>query len=199
MAIPDPACTHTGTPSDEVVRVEGLVNRFGSQTVHDGLSLSVRRGEILGIVGGSGTGKSVLMRSILGLHRPTGGHIEVLGLPVPSTNGQDRQQIARHTGVLFQDGALFSSLTVAENVQVPLREHFPDLDPRWLHELSLLKVTLAGLPPLPWENCRPSSPAACASAPVLPVHWHWTHRCCSWTNQPLDWTPSGPRPLTASS
>lgn len=128
------------------MQVDGLVNRFGQQIVHDGLDLQVLRGEILGIVGGSGTGKSVLMRSILGLHRPTAGHIQVLGVSVPPGPGQDRQHIPRHTGVLFQDGALFSSLTVGENVQVPLKEHYPDLDGRWLHELALLKVQLAGLP-----------------------------------------------------
>src|SRR6478752_3622567 len=100
---------------DIVVRIRGLENRFGEQVVHEGLDLEVRRGEILGVVGGSGTGKSVLMRSILGLRRPNAGRIEVLGVDARSEEDRDRQVIERNTGVLFQDGALFSSLTVGEN------------------------------------------------------------------------------------
>src|SRR5690606_25833435 len=121
--------TDNGIPRTDApaIRVRGLVNRFGSQTVHDGLDLDVHRGEILGIVGGSGTGKSVLMRSILGLRKPDAGQIEVLGVDARSSAIADRLQIERNTGVLFQDGALFSSLTVGENVQVPLKEHHPEL------------------------------------------------------------------------
>ncbi|WP_313347861.1 ABC transporter ATP-binding protein [Stenotrophomonas sp.] len=128
------------------IRVRGLTNRFGSQTVHDDLDLDVRRGEILGVVGGSGTGKSVLMRSILGLRTPDAGQIEVLGVDARSDNRADRLHIERNTGVLFQDGALFSSMTVGENVQVPLKEHHGELPERWHYELALLKVKLAGLP-----------------------------------------------------
>jgi phospholipid/cholesterol/gamma-HCH transport system ATP-binding protein len=128
------------------IRVRGLTNRFGSQTVHDNLDLDVRRGEILGVVGGSGTGKSVLMRSILGLRTPDAGQIEVLGVDARSDNRADRLHIERNTGVLFQDGALFSSMTVGENVQVPLKEHHGELPERWHYELALLKVKLAGLP-----------------------------------------------------
>jgi phospholipid/cholesterol/gamma-HCH transport system ATP-binding protein len=131
---------------DLAIRVRGLVNRFGSQTVHEGLDLDVRRGEILGVVGGSGTGKSVLMRSILGLRRPDAGQIRVFGIDALSSDPRDRQRIERNTGVLFQDGALFSSLTVVENVQVPLKEHHRELPERWHYELALLKVKLAGLP-----------------------------------------------------
>lgn len=129
-----------------MVRVRGLTNRFGTQTVHDGLDMDVLRGEILGIVGGSGTGKSVLMRTLLGLRKPQAGTIEVLGVSVPPRSGQDRHHIPRNTGVLFQDGALFSSLTVAENVEVPLKEYFPALPPSRLRELAQLKIQLAGLP-----------------------------------------------------
>ena len=128
------------------IRVRGLVNRFGSQTVHEGLDLDVRRGEILGVVGGSGTGKSVLMRSILGLRTPDEGQIEVLGRDARGGDSESRLHIQRNTGVLFQDGALFSSLTVGENVQVPLKEHHRELPERWHYELALLKVKLAGLP-----------------------------------------------------
>jgi len=131
---------------DLAIRVRGLVNRFGSQTVHGGLDLDVRRGEILGVVGGSGTGKSVLMRSILGLRVPDEGQIEVLGRDARADDAESRLHIERNTGVLFQDGALFSSLTVGENVQVPLKEHHRELPERWHYELSLLKVKLAGLP-----------------------------------------------------
>jgi len=129
-----------------IIRVEGLTNRFGEQVVHEDLDLEVRPGEILGVVGGSGTGKSVLMRSILGLRRPDAGRIEVLGVDARSEDERDRQAIERDTGVLFQDGALFSSLTVGENVQVPLKEQHPDIPDTLRYELALLKVKLAGLP-----------------------------------------------------
>jgi phospholipid/cholesterol/gamma-HCH transport system ATP-binding protein len=131
---------------DPAIQVRGLVNRFGEQTVHEGLDLDVRRGEILGVVGGSGSGKSVLMRSILGLQIPEAGQIQVLGVDARSGDRASRQQIERNTGVLFQDGALFSSLTVGENVQLPLKEHHPDLPESFRYELALLKVKLAGLP-----------------------------------------------------
>ncbi len=132
--------------SEPIVSVRGLVNRFGEQVVHDGLDLDVRRGEILGVVGGSGTGKSVLMRSILALRRPDAGEIEVLGVDARSEDAADRRHIERNTGVLFQDGALFSSLTVGENVQVPLKEYYPHLPDSLRYELALLKVKLSGLP-----------------------------------------------------
>ena len=135
----------TTTGEDAIIQVRGLVNRFGDQLVHEDLDLDVRRGDIQGIVGGSGTGKSVLMRSILGLREPDAGRIRVLGHDARSGRTADRAAIERNTGVLFQDGALFSSLTVGENVQVPLKEHH-DLPDRLREELALLKVKLAGLP-----------------------------------------------------
>ena len=134
-------------PDDRpIIRVEGLSNRFGEQVVHEDLALEVRPGEILGIVGGSGTGKSVLMRSILGLRRPDAGRIEVLGVDARSEDERDRQAIERNTGVQFQDGALFSSLSVAENIIVPIREH-AGLDEDLMHSIAALKVALVGLPP----------------------------------------------------
>lgn len=136
--------TRADTP---VIRVRGLRNQFGEQVVHEHLDLDVRHGEILGVVGGSGSGKSVLMRSILGLREPDAGTVEVLGVNGRSRADADRQHIERNTGVLFQDGALFSSLTVGENVQVPLKEHHPELPESLLYELALLKVKLSGLPP----------------------------------------------------
>ena len=134
------------TDTTPIISVRGLVNQFGEQVVHGGLDLDVMPGEILGVVGGSGTGKSVLMRSILGLREPDAGEIQVLGTNARSTLRADRQHIERNTGVLFQDGALFSSLTVGENVQVPLKEHHSELPDSWHYELALLKVKLSGLP-----------------------------------------------------
>ncbi|MBC8058878.1 MAG: ATP-binding cassette domain-containing protein, partial [Rhizobiales bacterium] len=107
-----------------IIRVRGLVNRFGDQIVHDGLDLDVRPGEILGVVGGSGTGKSVLMRSIIGLQQPIAGEIEVFGKRMDQLDAEQSKDLRRHWGVLFQDGALFGALTVTENVEVPLREFF---------------------------------------------------------------------------
>lgn len=130
-----------------VICVRGLVNRFGDQTVHDGIDLNVRRGEILGVVGGSGTGKSVLMRSIIGLQRPDAGEVEVFGEPMIDRNEDEAKWVRKRWGVLFQGGALFSTLTVAENVQVPIREYYPELDPALLDEIAAYKVAMTGLSP----------------------------------------------------
>ena len=134
------------TNHEPIISIRGLRNQFGAQVVHDGLDLDVRRGEILGVVGGSGSGKSVLLRSILGLRRPQAGEIRVQGVDSLSSDPGDRLKIERNTGVLFQNGALFSSLTVGENVEVPLKEHHSELPDSWRYELALLKVKLAGLP-----------------------------------------------------
>lgn len=128
------------------VTVEGLKTQFGAQVIHDGLDLEVRRGEVLGVVGGSGTGKSVLLREIIGLQRPSDGRITLLGEEVWGLTRKQRQALATRTGVLFQDGALFSSLTVAENIQVAMREHLA-LKPALMDELAALKVAMVGLPP----------------------------------------------------
>ncbi|SEI56121.1 phospholipid/cholesterol/gamma-HCH transport system ATP-binding protein [Azotobacter beijerinckii] len=135
-----------GTPPPEpLIRVRGLVNRFGRQTVHDGLDLDIRRGEILGVVGGSGTGKSVLLRSIVGLHRPSAGRIEVFGEDLLTLPSAQRSRLERRFGVLFQQGALFTSLNLAENVALPLIEHAGLSRPEAEH-LARLKLALAGLP-----------------------------------------------------
>ena len=126
--------------------VDGLVNRFGTQTVHEGLSLKVNQGEILGVVGGSGTGKSVLMRSIIGLQRPNEGHIEVFGNSITEAEPDEEIGVRSRWGVLFQGGALFSTLTVGENVQVPLKQFYPELSQRLLDEIALYKVIMSGLP-----------------------------------------------------
>ncbi len=129
-----------------IVRVRGLVTRFGSNTIHDKLDLDIRRGEILGIVGGSGTGKSVLLRTILGLKRPEGGFIEVLGERLDRLSPAARRAIQRRWGVLFQNGALFSSLTVAQNIRVPFREH-TSVPTKLAGDLIRLKIQLVGLDP----------------------------------------------------
>jgi phospholipid/cholesterol/gamma-HCH transport system ATP-binding protein len=126
--------------------VEGLVNQFGDITVHEDLSLKVRRGEIIGVVGGSGTGKSVLMRSIIGLQAPAAGHIEVFGRSIADHHEEAEIDIRSRWGVLFQGGALFSTLTVGENVEVPLREFYPEIDPVLRAEIAGFKVLLTGLP-----------------------------------------------------
>jgi phospholipid/cholesterol/gamma-HCH transport system ATP-binding protein len=137
--------TGAQAPDDIVIRVRGLVTRFGAQTVHDGLDLDVRRGEVLGVVGGSGSGKSVLLRSIVGLRRPQGGNIEVLGRDVLHADEAELRAIEQRWGVLFQDGALFSSLTVMQNIEVPLREHCPMPEPL-MDEIAACKIALVGLP-----------------------------------------------------
>ena len=118
------ACAVPPSPGSEAdlfpIRVRGLKNAFGDHVIHENLDLDVRRGEILGVVGGSGTGKSVLMRSIIGLQIPEEGTIEVLGSPITDARDDDDIDIRCRWGILFQGGALFSTLTVAENVEVPL-------------------------------------------------------------------------------
>ena len=132
---------------EAIISVRGLTNSFGDQVVHDNLDLTVRRGEILGVVGGSGTGKSVLMRSIIGLQQPVSGEVEVFGTPMVGREDTEAKNVRRRWGVLFQGGALFSTLTVAENVQVPLREYYRRLDQTLLDEIATYKVAMSGLPP----------------------------------------------------
>jgi len=134
-----------GAKRGPAIRVTGLVNQFGRQVVHQDLDFTVERGEVMGVVGGSGTGKSVLMRTIVGLNRPKAGRIEVLGQAVDALSRSERIALQRRWGVLFQDGALFSSLTVGENVAMPLREH-TDLSAKARGELVALKLALVGLP-----------------------------------------------------
>jgi len=128
-----------------IIRVRNLVNRFGSETVHDGLDLEVFRGEVLGVVGASGSGKSVLLRTIIGLNRPVGGSVEVFGRDILAISDTDQREVEKHWGVLFQDGALFSSLTVAENIEVPLKEYY-DMPLRLMDEIAAFKVGIVGLP-----------------------------------------------------
>ncbi len=137
---------HARYRGEHPIVVEGLVNTFGDFAVHEGLDLTVRRGEILGVVGGSGTGKSVLMRSIIGLQRPDAGHIDVFGRSITDAEPDDVLGVRNRWGVLFQGGALFSTLTVGENVQVPLKQFYPEIDAGLLREIARYKILLSGLP-----------------------------------------------------
>lgn len=128
-----------------VIQVRGLRNQFGTQVVHDQLDLDIRRGEIVGVVGGSGSGKSVLLRSIVGLNRPAAGSVKLLDVEMTTATETERARVERRCGVLFQNGALFSSLTVLENTMVPMREHFR-LPQALMERFAALKIALAGLP-----------------------------------------------------
>jgi phospholipid/cholesterol/gamma-HCH transport system ATP-binding protein len=126
------------------INVNELVVRLGDFTIHDGLSLQVHNGEITSVVGASGTGKSVLLKTIIGLIKPVKGTIEILGQDYSQLSSRDAHEVRRRCGVLFQDGALFGSLTVNENIQVPIREHFK-LSRQTRAELSALKLSMVGL------------------------------------------------------
>jgi phospholipid/cholesterol/gamma-HCH transport system ATP-binding protein len=129
-----------------VLEVQGLVNRFGTQIVHNGLNMQVCEDEVFGIVGGSGTGKSVLLRSILGLQRPQAGTIRIEGRDITRMPPSQLRTVKARYGVTFQQGALFSALTVLQNVQLPMLEYLQHLPRHELDELAMLKVLLAGLP-----------------------------------------------------
>lgn len=133
------------TTGEVIISVEGITVGFGEQTILKGLDIDVYRGEILGVVGGSGTGKSVLMRTILGLNKKREGTVTVYGHDIDKANRQTIASIDRSWGVLFQNGALFSSLTVKQNIQVPMREHMK-LSERLMDDLARLKIALVGLP-----------------------------------------------------
>lgn len=132
--------------SEFAISVRGIRNSFGDQVIHDNLDLDVRKGEILGVVGGSGTGKSVLMRSIIGLQTPDAGEIHVFGESMVGRLDDEALAIRKRWGVLFQGGALFSTLTVAENVEVPIREYYPNINAQLRDEIAAYKIRLTGLP-----------------------------------------------------
>lgn len=151
LAKPDNVPTLRPEP---VISVRGLVNRFGAQVVHDGVSLDVLPGEVLGIVGGSGSGKSVLLRTMLGLQRPTAGRVLLEGKDITRMTEGELLAVKRRYGVTFQHGALFSSLSVAENVQLPIREYFRVSDEA-LADLAALRLRMVGLP----EDAGPKLPS----------------------------------------
>ncbi|MFM9865006.1 MAG: ABC transporter ATP-binding protein [Micropepsaceae bacterium] len=131
---------------EAIISVRGLRNQFGPQVIHDHLDLDIYRGEVLGIVGGSGTGKSVLLRTILGINRSAAGRIQIFGKVRGEMSRAEEQAIEQRWGVLFQDGALFSSLTVAQNIQVALKEHL-HMPQKLMDEIAAVKIGLVGLPP----------------------------------------------------
>ncbi len=137
---------HQDTGKEIIISVRDLVVAFGTKRVMDGLTIDLRRGEIMGFIGPSGSGKSVLMRSILGLVKKSSGKITAFGSDLDQISPADRRKIERRWGVLFQQGALFSSLTVLQNVQVPMREYW-HLSPRLMDELAYAKLALVGLKP----------------------------------------------------
>ena len=132
------------TVPEAVIMVDGIVTRFGSTTVHDGVSFGVARGTVNALIGGSGTGKSVLLREIIGLHRPTAGTVQVLGTDMWHATEAEVAAVRRRFGMTFQDGALFSSLTVAQNVAVPLAEHTA-IAPPLREQIVTLRLAQAGL------------------------------------------------------
>ena len=128
------------------IEIRGLKNSFGDNVVHDGVDLTVQRGEVMGVVGGSGTGKSVLLNTIIGLREPDAGAVTVFGQELQRASRRRWSALERSWGVLFQNGALFSNLTVQENVAAPMFEH-TDLPKREVYELADLKISMVGLRP----------------------------------------------------
>ena len=179
---------------EAVIAIRGLTNRFGTTVVHEDLSLDVMRGEVLGVVGASGSGKSVLLRSIVGLQTPSAGQITMLGTDVLDASAADRAAVSARTGVMFQDGALFSALTVRENVEAPMRER-----------LAVDAATRRGAGRSAHCHGRPAARggrpvtrrrfrAACASARVWRAPCRSTPRSCFWTNPRRASIRSAPRP-----
>jgi phospholipid/cholesterol/gamma-HCH transport system ATP-binding protein len=135
-----------GAATPPIIRIRGLTTRIGNRAIHRNLDLDVQRGEVLGVVGGSGTGKSVLLRVVVGLIPPHKGTVEVFGQDISKLDSDAMRRLEARWGVLFQDGALFSSLTVTQNIQVPLKEHLK-LPQHLMDEIAAMKVALVGLPP----------------------------------------------------
>jgi phospholipid/cholesterol/gamma-HCH transport system ATP-binding protein len=135
----------SGAKKETVISLRGVVNRIGDNLLHDHIDLDVYRGEVLGVVGGSGSGKSVLLRSIVGLRRPQEGNIDVFGHDVLNIGESALRALQTRWGVLFQEGALFSSQTVAENIQVPLNE-YTAMSQQLKNEIAAMKLSMVGLP-----------------------------------------------------
>ena len=159
-----------------MLEVDGIVTRFGTQTIHDGVSFRVHRGQLVALIGGSGTGKSVLLREIIGLMRPTAGSVRLLGTDIWKASAAELAAVRRRFGMMFQDGALFSSLDVAHNVAVPLVEH-TDLRPGSALAAGPAQDRARGS----GARCRSEDAEralrrACASARPSPAHWRWSRK-----------------------
>jgi phospholipid/cholesterol/gamma-HCH transport system ATP-binding protein len=161
-------------PAAPVIEVDGIVTRFGDNTVHGGVSFTVARGTLAAMIGGSGTGKSVLLREIIGLHRPTEGRVRVLGTDMWHAPAAEVAAVRRRFGMTFQDGALFSSLTVAQNVAVPLAEHTM-IAPAMRDEIVRLRLAQAGL----HADVGPKMPSE-----LSPARWPSSRRSFSLTSRP---------------
>jgi phospholipid/cholesterol/gamma-HCH transport system ATP-binding protein len=135
----------TGHSQEAVIQIRGLVNELGGNVIHDHVDLDVMRGEVMGIVGGSGAGKSVLLRSIVGLNHPKSGSIKVFGEETAHSDAEEIHGLQLRWGVLFQDGALFSSQTIAQNIQVPLRR-WTHMSQALMNEVAAMKLAIVGLP-----------------------------------------------------
>ncbi|MFN3668322.1 MAG: ABC transporter ATP-binding protein [Brevundimonas sp.] len=138
--------TEPASSPENLIEVRGLLSQFGDRVIHQDLDLTLERGEVLGVVGGSGTGKTVLLNSIIGLKEPEGGSVSILGYDRATMTEADEDDVQRRTGILFQQGALFSSLSVIDNVASPLVEH-TRLSPDVIRELAEMKIAMVGLKP----------------------------------------------------
>ena len=183
---------------DAIISVRDLVAGFDGQTVLNHLDLEVRTGEILGVVGGSGAGKSVLLRSIIGLNRKRSGKIRVLNVDADEANYGDWRSVERRWGVLFQGGALFSSLTARENIQFPMRQ-FLDLPETVMDDLAMVKLELVGLRPNDANKLPAELSGGMTKRVASPGHWRSIRRSSSSTNRPPASTRSRRAPSTCSS
>jgi len=161
------------------VEARGLRTQFGTNVVHDNLNIRLNPGEILGVVGGSGSGKSVLLNTLLGLKEPDGGTIRVFGQERHAMSDEEKRTFDTHVGVLFQGGALFSSLNLRENVMVPMREH-TDLPVPLMRELADMKINMVGLP-MSAATLKPSDLSGGSERS------HWILRCCFLMSPQLVW------------
>jgi phospholipid/cholesterol/gamma-HCH transport system ATP-binding protein len=178
-----------------VVQIRNLWTRFGRTVVHQDLNLDIYAGEILSIVGGSGTGKTVLLRQMLGLERPSNGSVKVFGEDVSSASPAQLQRMRNHWGMLFQQGALYSALTVFDNIALPLRE-LKSLPEAVIRDAVLLKMDMVGLG-VGDINKMPADLSGGMIKPPWHARWRSSRNCCSWTSPRPASTPICPTPSSS--